>query len=55
MEDGAWMLWENFSVAAVVAAAVAAVAHPGLGGGAENSAFPEIKSQKCAAGRNLVI
>jgi len=27
VEDGAWMLWENSSV---VAAAVAAVAHPGL-------------------------
>ena len=27
MEDGAWMLWEIFSVVAVV---VAAVAHPGL-------------------------
>ena len=50
MEDGAWMLWENSSAAA------AAVAHLGLGGGgAENSAFPEIKSQKCAAGRIFVI
>ena len=29
MEDGAWMLWENSSAVAVVAAA-AAVAHPGL-------------------------
>ena len=38
MEDGAWMLWENSSV--VVAVVVVAVAHPGLGGGAENSAFP---------------
>ena len=28
MEDGAWMLWRNFSVAAVAAAAVA---HPDLG------------------------
>ena len=28
LEDGAWMLWENSSFAAVVAA-VAAVAHPG--------------------------
>ena len=32
MEDGAWMLWENSSVA-VAAAVVAAVAHLGLGGG----------------------
>ena len=30
MEDGAWMLWENFSVVAAAAVAVAAVAHPGL-------------------------
>ena len=30
MEDGAWMLWENSSAVAVVAAAAAAVAHPGL-------------------------
>ena len=30
VEDGAWMLWENSSVAVV---AVAAIAHPGLGGG----------------------
>ena len=29
VEDGAWMLWENSSVAAAVVAA-AAVAHPGL-------------------------
>ena len=29
VDDGAWMLWENSS-----AVAVAAVAHPGLGGGA---------------------
>ena len=35
VEDGAWMLWENCSVAvAVVAVVVAAtvVAHPGFGG-----------------------
>ena len=32
VEDGAWMLWENFSVA-VAAVAVAAVAHPDLGNG----------------------
>ena len=32
VEDGAWMLWENSSVAVVVVVAVA-VAHPGLGGG----------------------
>ena len=31
MEDGAWMLWENSSVAVAVAAAV--VAHPGFGRG----------------------
>ena len=36
MEDGAWMLWENSSAAAVAAvaavvAAVAAVAHPDFG------------------------
>ena len=31
VEDGAWMLWENSSVAAVAAAV--AVAHPGLGRG----------------------
>ena len=29
VDDGAWMLWENSSVV-VVAAAVVAVAHPGL-------------------------
>ena len=39
VDDGAWMLWENSSAAA-------AVAHLGLWGGGENSAFPEIKSQK---------
>ena len=50
VEDGGWMLWENYSVAVV-----AVVAHPGWGGGAENSAFPRIKSQKCAAGRIFVI
>ena len=33
VEDGPWMLWENSSVAVVVAVVV--VAHPGLGGGAE--------------------
>ena len=31
VEDGAWMLWENSSVA--VAVAVVVVAHPGLGRG----------------------
>ena len=36
VEDGAWMLWENSSVAVVVVA----VAHLGLGGGGKNSAFP---------------
>ena len=51
------MLWENSSVAvaAAVAAVVAAVAHPGFGGGCENSAFPEIKSQECAPRRIFVI
>ena len=39
MEDGAWMPWENSS-----AVAVAAVAHPGLGGGQEFGFSPEIKS-----------
>ena len=48
-EAAVWMLWENSSAAA-------AVAHLGLGGGgAENSAFPEIKSQKCAHRRIFVI
>ena len=32
VEDGAWMLWENSSVVAVVVAVVV-VAHPGLGRG----------------------
>ena len=41
VEDGAWMLWENYSVVVAVVAVVVAVAHPGLGGGgAGNSAFP---------------
>ena len=40
MEDGAWMLWENSSVAAVAAAvAVAAVAHPDLGSGHTNAEY----------------
>ena len=30
VDDGAWMLWENSSVVAVVAVVVVAVAHPGL-------------------------
>ena len=30
VEDGAWMPWENSSVVAAAAVAVAAVAHPGL-------------------------
>ena len=48
VEDGAWMLWGNSSVAVAVAVvAVAVVAHPRLGGG-ENCAFPEMKSQKRA-------
>ena len=34
VEDGAWMLWENSSVAAVVA-----VAHPDLGSGHTNAAY----------------
>ena len=36
VEDGAWMLWEDSSVAAVAVAAVdivVVVAHPGLEGG----------------------
>ena len=41
VEDGAWMLWENSSVAVVV---VVAVAHLGLGGGQEFGFSPEIKS-----------
>ena len=32
VEDGAWMLWENSSIVAVVVAVVV-VAHPGLGRG----------------------
>ena len=37
VEDGAWMLWENSSVAVVV---VVAVAHLGLRGGARIRLFP---------------
>ena len=36
VEDGAWMLWENSSVAVVVVA----VAHLGLGGGPRIRLFP---------------
>ena len=39
VEDGAWMLWENSSVAAVVAAVAAVVAHPGWGGGRREFGF----------------
>ena len=44
VEDGAWMLWENSSVAAVAVAVV--VAHPDLGNGQlsvfiTTSALPE--------------
>ena len=49
MEDGAWMLWENSS-----AVAVAAVAHPGLGGGGKNSAFPP-KSNHAPGGAHDLI
>ena len=52
MEDGAWMLWENSSVAvaAVVAAvaAVAAVAHPDLENGQFSSFVTESELPECA-------
>ena len=38
VEDGAWMLWENSSVAVV---AVAVVAHPGWGGTLRLWRFPK--------------
>ena len=48
VEDGAWMLWENSSVAAVVAAAVAAVAHPDLGNDHFSSFITESALPECA-------
>ena len=48
VEDGAWILWENSSVAAVVAAAVAAVAHPDLENGQFSSYITESALPECA-------
>ena len=47
MEDGAWMLWENSSVA-VAAAVVAAVAHPDLENGQFSSSITESELSECA-------
>ena len=46
MEDGAWMLWENSSIAVV-----AVLAHPGID--AETLAFPEIRCSPQAASNFL--
>ena len=48
IEDGAWMLWENSSVAAIVAAVVAAVAHPDLENGHFSSFITESALPECA-------
>ena len=45
MEDGAWMLWENSSV---VAATAAAVAHPDLGNGQFSSFITKSALPECA-------
>ena len=47
VEDGAWMLWENSSVA------VAAVAHPGLGGTPRIRFFPKSNHKNAPAGAFL--
>ena len=48
VEDGAWMLWENSSVVAAVAAAVVAVAHPDLENGQFSSFVTELELPECA-------
>ena len=44
VEDGAWMLWRNSSVAAVAAAAVS---HPDLGSGHTKAAYQHAAYQRC--------
>ena len=55
VEDGAWMLWENSSVAvaAVAIVAVAARRPPGVGGGARIRLFLKSNHKNAPAGALL--